>query len=420
MNIKRRSTLGAALVAATFATTGCNEFLEVENPTVIEASTVDAVQDAETFSLSAQTDFWDAFDNVAVYGAFFSGEAWVDDTFPTRNDIARRTIDPQNGTLNGEVFAPLVSSIAANERVLKLLQGTAGENSISAARAALSSGLAIELMAETFCQGVISTDLQNLGAPLTTEQTLNEAIQRLQRAVALGTSLRNQEIVNAARVGLARAYLQKGDLANAASEAAKVPSSFVYNALKVDDPSQRGRLGNTQYFFTVLRPNLVVPPYYRALNDPRVPSTRDKQPPTGQGGQLVFHAQAKYTSWRQPVRLASGLEARYIAAEAELKRNNPAPALTLINERRAVAGLGIFAGVGTGAILRELLDQKSRDFYLEGKHLGDWRRNPEATPYVPAAGSTYYNPAVGGAFGTDRCLIVPEQETSNNPNFPKS
>ncbi len=304
MNLNRRTTLGAALAVAVIATVGCDDYLEVESPTVIEASTIDPVQDAELLSRSAETNFFDAFDNVAVYSAFFTGEAYVDDTFPTRNDIARRTIDPRNGTLNSEVFQPLVSAIASNERTQKLLAGSPKENSISTARAALNAGFAIELMGETFCQGLISTDLQNLGAPLTPEQTLSEAVKRFQRAVTLGTPLGNNDIVNAANVGLARAYLQLGRHGEAAATAAKVPANFTYSALKADDPSQRTRLGNTPYFFTVQRPNLVVPPYFRALNDPRVPSTRAWQPPTGQGGQLVFQAQAKFTRWGQPVRLA--------------------------------------------------------------------------------------------------------------------
>ena len=424
MKPNQRLISGVALAVATFAIAGCDDFLAVENPTVIESTTVNPVTDAETFSLSAQTDFFDAYDNIVVYGAFFSGEAWVDDTFPTRNDIAQRTIDPRNGTVNAEVFAPLASAIASNERVLNLFKGTPQENSINAARAALNSGFAIQLMAETFCQGVISKGTgittADLGPPLGTAETINEAINRFMRAVELGTTLKNNAIVNAAQVGLARAYLQKGDLAQASAAAQKVPANFRYDALKVDDPSFRTRLGNTPFFFTALRPNLVVPPYYRALNDPRVTFTREKQPSTGQGGSLEFFAQTKYPGYGTNVRLASGLEARYVHAEAQLKLGNSAPAQALIAERRIPSSAEGDDFASGNPLLIELLDQKSRDFYLEGKHMGDFRRNPQATPYVPPAGSRFYNPSVGGNIGAQTCFLIPEQETSNNPNFPKS
>ena len=43
-----------------------------------------------------------------------------------------------------------------------------------------------------------------------------------------------------------------------------------------------------------------------------------------------FYRQTKYVEWGDDVRLASGLEARYIAAEAQLKAGTPVAALALI------------------------------------------------------------------------------------------
>jgi len=70
-------------------------------------------------------------------------------------------------------------------------------------------------------------------------------------------------------------------------------------------------------------------------------------------------------------------------------------------------------------VLAELMDQRARDFWLEGKHLGDWQRNPTATPYVPATGTPYYKPTQGN-FGNATCFPVPDIEINANPNFPKS
>jgi len=118
-----------------------------------------------------------------------------------------------------------------------------------------------------------------------------------------------------------------------------------------------------------------------------------------------------------PVRIASGLEARYIVAEAQLKINgNTAPALALIAERRTAGNQPAFAGTTTAQVLAELMDQRARDFWLEGKHLGDVLRNPTAAALVPPAGSPFYKPELGN-FLPMACLPVPFAEKANNPNF---
>jgi hypothetical protein len=49
-----RRTLGAAAV---LASVGCNDFLTVENPNVVDVSAIDPVKDATTLALSAQQNF---------------------------------------------------------------------------------------------------------------------------------------------------------------------------------------------------------------------------------------------------------------------------------------------------------------------------------------------------------------------------
>ena len=52
-----------------------------------------------------------------------------------------------------------------------------------------------------------------------------------------------------------------------------------------------------------------------------------------QDGELQFFRQDKVKGWGDPIRAASGLEARYMIVEAQ---NNPAEMLAFVNERRAV------------------------------------------------------------------------------------
>jgi hypothetical protein len=166
----------------------------------------------------------------------------------------------------------------------------------------------------------------------------------------------------------------------------------------------------------VLGTTLVVPDAYRALNDPRVPWTDANRLATD--GILRLYRPNKYPSYATPIRIASGLEASYIVAEARLQAGEAAPALALIAARRTAGSQPAFTGTGTPAILAELMDQRARDFWLEAKKLGDWRRNPAATPYVGAPGATFFKPQQG-AYGTATCFPVPNSEINANPNFPR-
>jgi hypothetical protein len=408
---KLLSRATAACISAA-ALAGCN--LDVKNPTVIDAATFNPSNDATRLSRSAETDFYSAFDYIALFGGYASSEVWVGAVRPATNDVGRRVADAANQDINPSMWAPLSVSLAANEQVLQLLAGSAGEaTNVNVARSAMYSGFSLVLMAETFCQGVIRG-----GGPLTPAQVLDTAIVRFTRAIQIATAAGSSNsdavsILNGAKVGLARAYLQKGDNANAALAAQGVPAAFVLNAFFSADAGNIDRLGNQ---FSYEGGILAAPATYVALNDPRIAAV----PGTAQDATLPppVYLQNKYPDAASPIRIASGLEAQYIVAEAQLKQGQPAAAIALIAARRAANGQGAFAGGTNAQVLAELMDQRSRDFWMEAKHLGDIIRNPTAAAHYPAAGSNFYKPQLG-KFGNSVCLPLPLQETSNNPNFPR-
>ena len=175
--------------------------------------------------------------------------------------------------------------------------------------------------------------------------------------------------------------------------------------------------------FTLQRASIVVPTYYRALNDPRIEyrlwTNAAGAAIKSQGNDFDFYGQEKYPGWAAPLRLSSGLEARYISAEAQLKSGQPAAAEALIAERNepgSASGDDIDFVADTGTLV-QLLDQKARDFWLEAIHTGDWRRNPALTPYVAPQGAPYYADEVGGNFGEVTCMPTPQREVDNNPNY---
>ena len=408
-SMRRVAVTGVAAVALA----GCST--DVKDPTVVQASTIDPIADARVFSLSAQQNFYVAYGAFINNTANYSNETWSGAVRNETNDIARHVIVDTNVDLSGSFWAPLQQVIGTNDQVIAVLEGTPTFNTdIAVARSSLWSGVAIELLGEIFCEGVL-----HIGPALPTAQMMDSAIVRLQQAVTVGSAITGAEatrIVNIARVYLARAYLRKGDNASALTAANLVPATFVATTIQMDDPqpAARNRLGNGVYI-TSSGTTQIVAGLYRALADPRV--TFVDAGINAQDGRNRLFRQTKYPAVTSPIRIASGLEARYIAAEAQLKINgNTTPALTLIAERRTAGGQGLFTGTTTAAVLAELMDQRARDFWLEGKHMGDIIRNPTAAALVPPTGSVFYKSEYGN-FLAPACLPVPFAEKANNPNF---
>jgi hypothetical protein len=405
----------AALALATLTLGACN--MDVINPGVIDASQFNPSGDAATLSLSAQSNFYKAFTGSAYWSAFFSSEAIPGVVRQETNDVGRRVATSSTSDV-GSAWGLLQRSLATNDLAVQaLIKGPNATSDINLARAYMNAGFSLVLIAETYCQGDIL-----VGPPLTPAQMDDSAIARFKQAVTIGAAaaaagvVEGTKVVNASNVGIARASLQKKDYATALAAAALVPATFVFNAVTVDDASNRA-LGNGVYVYDIGSNSIVVPDAYRALNDPRVPwkDALKKAQDTG----LEYYQQLKITGYATPLRVASGLEATYIAAEAQLQTGNSAPALTLIAARRASNGQPAFSGTTAAAILAELMDQRAREFWMEMKHLGDWQRNPAATPYVGVAGTPYFKP-VQGTFGSATCLPVPASEIAANPNFPKT
>ena len=409
-SMRRAAVVGfAAVTALTLA--ACST--DVTDPSVVDAATIDPVADARVFSLSAQQNFYVAYASLINNTGIYANELWTGAVRNETNDIARHVIVDTNVDLAGSFWNPMQQVIGTNDQVVAVLKGTPTfATDIAAARSSLWAGLAIEYLGEIFCEGVL-----HVGPALTPSQMMDSAIVRLQQAVTISSALTGAEatrILNMARVGLARAYLQKGDNANALTTANLVPAAFTAATVHVDDPQARGRLANGVFQASSLTTQIVAQPY-RALGDPRV--TFVDAGINAQDGRNRLFRQTKYPSFTAPIRIASGLEARYIAAEAQLEINgNTTPALTLIAERRTAGGQPAFTGTTTAAVLAELMDQRARDFWLEARHLGDILRNPTAAALVPAPGTVFYKSEYGN-FLPVACLPIPFAEKANNPNF---
>ena len=424
--------LGLALIAVVGLTTACEDQLQTRTPTEIQDDAVDPVQDAPTFSNSAWQNYVQAFSTFALYGAWFTNEMRVGDTFPTRNEFGRRLIDDRNGTMNGSLWTPITRAIASAEDGMVLLEEL-GPTSIHNVRFQLTSAFAGLTMAEHFCTGVIRRGPDAPTPELTTAQMLDHAIERFQQVIQNSP---DADMANAARVGLARANFFAGNYGAVAQHDGQVPADFVFNAVYVDDTGNRGRLGNTVYGFsgrTASRESGVVGPEWRELGqgvdeteeapfadqedgDPRVSWLYDGK--TAQDGVHEYVYQTTHDGWDAPLPIASRLELDYLIAQAAWAQGNSAPALAVIAQNNPG-----FVSTDDNEILAELLYQKGLDFWMTGRRMADWRWNREhigtdagVTPFLLGPGDEYYKPEVGG-MSDQTCFPLPFNEYSRNDDI---
>ena len=414
----------ALVVLAAVSAAGCDRFLDVTNPNNLEAENIDPDRDARLLGQSVYqkfiSDWGDTGESFPVYVGWYTGEAYVGDTFPTRNDFGRRDIPWENGHIN-TMWSDLHENIQFARTTINSIQ-EAGPT-LDLVQAWFVSGFAILMQAECFCEGTIAESMLVPRGPMTVAMLLDSAIVDLQNVKTIAQGVTGADaaaaadLAMAAQVGIARAHLQAGRRSEAAAAAALVPASFAFYLWHLDDSSNRS-LGNSVWGFSEARISLVVPPVFRGMadaGDPRIAYVDMGR--VAQDGVLNFDRQDKFKGWGDRERFASGLEARYIRVEAD---RNAAAMLAFINERRAVGKQTPFAATSDiDALMTELMEQKTRDFWLEGKRLADFRRVPQYMSYIiPAGTGTYYKPELGIVKG-ETCWPVPRNEFDNNPNFTK-
>ena len=62
--------------------------------------------------------------------------------------------------------------------------------------------------------------------------------------------------------------------------------------------------------------------------------------------------------------------------------------------------------------MAQIIEERRREFFLEGHRLGDLRRYN--LPFLPAPGAPY---GPGGTYGNQTCFPLPDVERINNPNI---
>src|SRR5213079_3327014 len=192
------------------------------------------------------------------------------------------------------------------------------------------------------------------GGEISRDSVFKLAVVAFSDAIAGG----NADIVNMARVGRARAYLDLGQPALARADAQLVPAAY----LKVVSASGINSRRNNRVWQenSATSDNTSLDAVYRAMADPRVPfADKVKNSVTG----IHLYRQLKDTSAGTSIRLASGDEARLINAEAYI-RMGTFGADSIINSFRERGGQGAITSPDSATASDSLFDQRRRELFL--------------------------------------------------------
>jgi hypothetical protein len=393
---------------------GCKDLTSVDVPDVIQAEDYENAGGAYTLAVGAVTQFAVA---LGENPGQVSGSGLMADelmaTFTNPNQWvglwdSRASFDPAPETWPYDQFHN------ARQRLLTAAETFERVAPDSTARIGQLRGL-IGYMSiffgENYCSGVPLShrDASSLravyGQPQTTAQLFDSALAAFDGAMASAAGSARE--LNMARIGRGRALLNQGRFSEAATAVASVPTEYVYEV----HYTNTFPIMNTLFGFGSPQGSITVPEQegtnginWRSANDPRVPLINRSPDVMGDDGETEVWSFAAYNTADAPIRLATGIEARLIEAEAALQAGDAVTWLAIHNTLRAtVPGLSPLAdpGIASG---RVDLHFRERAFwlFLTGHRHGDLRRlvrqygrsADTVLPIGPYRDSGQYGPAV--------------------------
>ena len=408
MTLVRRASVATSLLAIA----ACN-FFDVQNPGPIEdedlnvPTAMPGLVTGMAFSLS------EAIDATAQNLAIMADELYHGGSYSEQGLFNRGIVrDEDVNGMWGEMQQARWVAESGIERMKEVL-GADYDTSPLAARANTYAGLSNRLLGENICQAVIDGGPaeENSAHFARAEAQFTEAIR-----IASGlTGAIRDSLLRVAYGGRASVLASQGKWAEAATDAALVPTSFVFVA---PFSTNTGDENNDLVFETNNRLEYTVFNTQWAQNpktDARVPwdtaRTTSGEIAAGQDGRTPFFRQLKYVGLGADIPLVKGTEMLLLRAEAALRNNDVAGAMALINEQRAFYRTGSSPLPDLTATTAEeawpiLHAERGAVVWLETRRLWDLRRwNAEPAPIK----HTYLDER-------DKCIPISLNEKNSNPN----
>jgi len=448
MHRARWTTAGAAALLA-IASNACDvkqELLAPQNPGVIDPSSVttpaaaDAVRIGAFGKLKGITaggeSFW-------LYGGLLTDEWKSSDTFSQRNETDERSVQTNNGNVQG-AYTSVQTTRGFIRTAIDLLNKYTPDSTRNIAQMYMALGFTEMTAAENLCNGIPMTYTSNgiytYGPQLTTDSVYKLAAFYADSAIAFakGTDVISTSVRQASLVLRARISVDQGQIAAAAAlvPASAVPTTFQY-LLTFDQTSgdnQIWSLNISQGRYTVSDSSDVGGTIKNALpfasaNDPRVPVIKSTSTKPFDGTTPLFLQQI-WASRNDPVPLVSGIDARLIEAEARLQAGDFAGMMTILNALRtsaqtigakAIPVMAALTTTPTTADSAATLFFREKGFWTfgRGQRLSDLRRmvrlyGRTQDQVFPTGSFSFKIP--GASYGADVNFPVTDNELTN-PNF---
>jgi len=406
----------AAAAALTLVVGACSNVLDVQYPGRIPAEKIGDPTLAATLVTSVIGDLECAYNNYTTANALHSDEfESANSNVPGANwgerSITADETDYVSGLCTGTFFTFGLHTVLHTARfqaedIYTRLSGWTDQQ-VSNRKRFLATvrtygGFPYLFFGEPYC--AIAFDG---GATVQPAASLAIAEQRFAEAITLAQAAADNDMLNLARVGMARTKMDLKKWAEAAQFAQQVEAGYVKMASRGTEGERRY---NKVYNVTSNQGGYVVADEYRTMNDPRV-LVRD-------AGRGAFNSAVrlwvtdKYTSLSTPIRLASYVEARLILAEALAQQGQIAPALTILNDRRTALGLAPLSATTQAQAIQAVLEERRKELSFEGgQRINDILRH--RIPWKGANGSTKnFNQYTGRPYGATTCWPLPTREVS--------
>jgi hypothetical protein len=411
--------VGTALFSAS-----CDDLLSVSDPGAIQEKDLENPATEQLIVNGSLSELQYVYDYMTLTASIFSDEIFTDHTNIDHREFALHNF-PNTNALNSGTYSNLHKARATAEdgvARLKQFHGSAASSNLNVAELLANAGYAYTLLGEHFCESPVDGS-----KAYSSDELLGFALERFDEAIAIASSgqasnpTRATSILNTARVGAGRAALQLGQMAKAISYASQVPANFERSINRSTNSTRESAIMGAQWA-SASGAWAGVTPRFRAMNDPRVRYTA--APRLGLNARPVHlpYLPFSFVGWSATtadqiipltakVKYSTGLEARYIVAEAN---GATAQTLAFVNERRQFAGQQA-VNLSGAELMAELRDQRSRDFFLAVQRHGDLRRYIKLYNVDLFPKGTY--PVTNEQYGTQKCFIIPLSEISANPNL---
>ncbi|HYT04859.1 MAG TPA: hypothetical protein VEM13_08275 [Gemmatimonadales bacterium] len=442
-----RRALSLVGLAATLPL-GCKDFLSVTEPDIVLdpklAAGATALHNGAVLRLAQAVTGTQGPDALFLFGGLLTDEWRSGDTFVQRNNQDQRIWDPTN-TFNAGPFRSLNRVRTQARAAIDALRTYAPKPLSNVGRMFAFVAYVEVLLGEHYCNGIPLDSLSGTtviyGNPISDDSMFELAIANADSALANVGGADSAKVANFSKVIKGRALVDRANFAGAAVVVAAVPDTFHYDvthSLLNSNVNQINALNNGAKRYTVADTEGVNGLNYVSARDPRLPTQ------LGKTTDLIFDSQYGFRILRQgiwgqtsSVKIASGIEARLIEAEAALQAGDATTWLNKLNAPRAIAAL-LPVPLDTnyrpvaGTTLAPLADPgaapdtaartnlmfRERAFWMfsTGHRLGDMRRlvrqygHPVNTIY-PIGG--WFK---GGNYGDAIQMAIPIEE-QNNPNF---